>query len=296
MSEWETIKSYLVSLGFKVDDSSYRKFQEALRSVDKEVERHTAGIVRTYLAAAATITGVLTSITAATSGLLAQTSKADLGYQKFALHMYMAAEQAKKIQDSDGRTWGEPRRHRMDPRTPPAILQARRFAEGYPASSRVRGADAMDSSDRPRIPESPSHPGLWRAMDRPSSHSVSESANSGIPWTHTGINRYLVENMPKWTEKVAWWLSKAVDMWTHLAKAVKSAYEHLEGLWKSLPELHKVYLSLGAIGGLFLTSGPFGRALIVLSSLLLLIDDYYGYLEGKSMPFRGTRSFRNGKP
>lgn len=97
MAKLETIKSYLVSLGFAVTDGELRKFKDTLKDITQDVERVAAGMTKGFAVAGATIAGVLTGIGVGVLDLMNNTARADLGFQVFARRMYMGVDAAKQM-------------------------------------------------------------------------------------------------------------------------------------------------------------------------------------------------------
>ena len=95
------IKSYLVSLGFAVDQPQLKKFNDALRNISVEVERVTTGtpfgMASMFVKAGAAVTGVLATIAAGTVGLMDHVASADLDFQLLARRMYMSTDAAKSM-------------------------------------------------------------------------------------------------------------------------------------------------------------------------------------------------------
>jgi hypothetical protein len=91
------IKSYLVGLGFKIDDLQFNKFRWTLESAEKRIAQHTSGMSREFLKFGGAAVGAYTAIGSATVGLLDKIAKGDLGYQLYAQHMYMSVDAAKKL-------------------------------------------------------------------------------------------------------------------------------------------------------------------------------------------------------
>ena len=91
------IKSYLVGLGFKVDDSQFNKMLGAVKQVGSQVEQHTSKAGKRFTELAVVVGTAYASIAASTAVLMESVAKADLGYQLFALHMYMNVDTAKKV-------------------------------------------------------------------------------------------------------------------------------------------------------------------------------------------------------
>lgn len=97
MAELDTLKSYLISLGFAVDIASYRKMGQLLDQQKKMVMNSTGVMSNSYVKAGKTIAGVLIGVGAATVMLMDKVAKADLGYDLFGMKMYMTADAAKKV-------------------------------------------------------------------------------------------------------------------------------------------------------------------------------------------------------
>lgn len=91
------IEEYLVSLGWKIDTPGYATFKGTLKRVEREVESHTSGITKLFVGAAATIIGTYAAIAGATIALMEHVAESDLGFQLYALRMYMSVDAAKKL-------------------------------------------------------------------------------------------------------------------------------------------------------------------------------------------------------
>jgi hypothetical protein len=90
----KTIDSYLVSLGFTVDQPQLRKFEDALRSLAVYVERYTtnqySGIAAMFLKTGAAIGGTIAGLEAGFLGLATRTANSDLQFQIMARRMFMS--------------------------------------------------------------------------------------------------------------------------------------------------------------------------------------------------------------
>lgn len=97
----DVIKSYLVSLGFTVDQPELNKFNQALRNIAVQVERVTTGtpfgMVSLFAKAGVAVTGVLATIAAGTVGLMDHVAQSDLGFQLYARRMFMTTNAAKTL-------------------------------------------------------------------------------------------------------------------------------------------------------------------------------------------------------
>ena len=93
----EVLKSYLVSLGFSVDQPQLRKFDQALKDAADAVESSIGGIAGQAVKVQLALTGVFTGISSAVVGLADRVAMADQSYRLFGLRMFMSADQARKL-------------------------------------------------------------------------------------------------------------------------------------------------------------------------------------------------------
>ncbi|MGA7239701.1 MAG: hypothetical protein WBY44_28740 [Bryobacteraceae bacterium] len=91
------ITSFLVSLNFEPDNSSYRKFSGALNQAEADVATHTSGMARKVIEVQGAITGAFLGVSAAILGVVDRTAMADQGYRLMGLRMMMTTEQARKL-------------------------------------------------------------------------------------------------------------------------------------------------------------------------------------------------------
>lgn len=94
----EVLKSYLVDLGFEVNQPQLRKFDLALKDAAHSVESRTSGVLKDVLKWQIGVTGAFTGISLAVLGMAEHVSMADQQYRLFGLRMYMSTEAARKLQ------------------------------------------------------------------------------------------------------------------------------------------------------------------------------------------------------
>jgi hypothetical protein len=97
MAKTSTIKDYLVSLGFDVDNTSARHFQDSLKSAGLKAEKFTKDMTIGFVAAGGAIATVLTAIGAGTISMMTRAADMDLSYQMFARRMYMTTDAARTM-------------------------------------------------------------------------------------------------------------------------------------------------------------------------------------------------------
>src|SRR6185312_16234651 len=93
----DIIKSYLVELGFKVDNRQLSQFNEGLKKAANIAGEAVGKIGKGFLIAGATVTGVLASIAAGTIGLMDHIANADLDIQMLARRMFLSTDATRKM-------------------------------------------------------------------------------------------------------------------------------------------------------------------------------------------------------
>lgn len=93
----DVIKSYLVALGWQIDNNQLRQFEQTLAKVQREVEHHTTGLGSMFVKLTGSIVGAYAAISAATIGLADHVSQGELDFQLYAMQMYMSVDAAKKM-------------------------------------------------------------------------------------------------------------------------------------------------------------------------------------------------------
>lgn len=277
----DILNEYLVSLGFRIDNKTLANFKNTLATVEKAVQEHTAAWAKNYAAAAIAIGTALSTVTLATGALMDHLARADLEYKKLALHMYMGTDAAKRMKiatDALGESlediaWIPELRQRYF-----ALLkQEREQAPPGDYSANMKYLrDVLFEFTKLRV--TLMYGAQWIG------NYLFKYLNGPIREFHgwlKEINTWLDKNMPGWTATVAGWLARIVDFAITAGKGLKILWDNMKAIWDGLPQWGKLSAILGTIGGLFLVSGPFGRAAMVLSGVLLLVQDYFYYMEGK---------------
>lgn len=234
MGTADIIKSYLVELGFQVDNQGFNKFNKALQDASNAVQSHTAGWAGAYIKAATMIVGAITTITGATVALIDKTAQLDLGYQKLALHMYMAVDQAKQykiVTDAMGEkiddiAWiPELRQRYMSLMDQTKQMELPGDAEGQMKHIR----DVRFEFTRLKVEMTY---GLqWIGYEL--------MKNLGIPINNVyqwmkNFNDWITSHMAEWTSKIANFLAPVVKVFIWLINEAKKLWEVLSDIWEQL--------------------------------------------------------------
>jgi hypothetical protein len=242
-------------------------------------------MAKLYSAAAFEIVGSLASVGMATATLMDKVARADMEYQKFALRMYMtkdAAKQLKIVTDAMGQSMD-------DIAWNPELLSNYRLliaeAQKMETPKEAGGYLMKIRNTRlefTRLKVEATYGLQWISMYL--SKYLQDPVN-GIKLSLKEMNDWIRDNIHLWTEKIARGLTLIINVGKNAFRALEAIYNIVKKLWDAMGGLNKVLLvTTGLVMALFIM-GPWGRAVTIISGLLLLIDDFYAWLDGrKSSP------------
>lgn len=279
----KTLKEYLVSLGFSVDDKTYNAATSKMKTFEK-VAGKMAGNVGKSIAKGSTIAvAALTSVTVGVTKYVSSVADADMATEKFARRMWMTETNARSLQNVLG-AMGES----MD-----SIYDVAANAELRGSFFQLR-ADAAKLEGGPEIDE---------AMVKIRNVQLEiQRLKLLLSYASRYIAYYLTqylavpmeqfrqslkaindngESLIKvWGDKVAKVLSWIVRLFAAGAKAGMSLIQMIQ----RLPyEVKVAMLAIAAMGAIMLN--PFTAIILAIGAILLLLDDFYTWQRGGESMF-----------
>lgn len=94
------------------------------------------------------------------------------------------------------------------------------------------------------------------------------------------LNNAIIKNMPTWTANVAKVIQSFIQGGAYIGDALKSVYNLLMQIANYLPTWTKVVAGALAIVAVMAASNPFFLIIESLAAVMLLLDDYYTYMHG----------------
>lgn len=277
----QIIQSYLVSLGVQIDKPGFQQADATIRQTGDNIERVTGGMARNFVKASTIIASAMASVTASAVGLMKATANEDLAMQKYAKSMMMgeaAAWNMKKATDALGESIND------IAMTPELFARYKQLT--------VDGAKMMPGGDFKQTMKD--FRDLMFEFTR-----LKQEASYALNWVGYYLMKYLqkpladirekfktfndmvIKNMSVWTEKIARGIYYVLEVGRHFLVFLTDVGKHLKNMWDSFPDgVKKAIVAITDLQAV-LSAGPLGRAIMLISALLLLIDDYYGYMEGK---------------
>lgn len=290
MADANVLKSYLVSLGFAVNESEYQKMSTALNNASQQVTKYTTGMSKAFLQASTEIIGGLASVTAATAGLVDKVSMADLKYQEFALRMHMslpAAREMKIVMDAMGESmeniaWIPELRERYFA----LQKQAGQLEQGQGAEGTFRQMRDL-RFEITRLKLETTYMMQYIAVDV---WNKLAGTFGNTKMSFKEFNDYITTHMPQIAnmiaDKLAWCVKEFEKIYYFVRDKIIPEFEHL---WKTLKdgnvntdEFKEAIVALGlAFIALTSSSGPVMLFRIGLAACIALVSDFNDYISGK---------------
>ena len=95
------------------------------------------------------------------------------------------------------------------------------------------------------------------------------------------LNDKFGKNMPEIARKVASVLASIVRVAVSLLKALKWLFGGIYNFIDALPGKTKALVAVFAVAGAAIMAGPFGLMMMAIGTALILLEDFFGYLEGR---------------
>jgi hypothetical protein len=275
------LKSYLVSLGFSVNEQEFQKMSSSLQNASKNVQQYTAQISKHFVQATTEIVTSLASITTATAAMIDKVVQADIKYQNMALTMHMSVEATRQMDMAlkamgttiEAVAWNPEQRQQYF-----ALLnQQRQMSVGAGGEAAFKDARNV-RFEFTRMKLEAEYSLMWI------SYMLIEKLGGplgNVKDKLKNFNDYITTHMPQIADKIANWIIMVINLFKTVIHYVEITKGKLEELWGSLTKGQKHFAELGTVILTFFTVGPLGKARMAVTSLLLLLDDLYAYMDGR---------------
>lgn len=281
----ETIKSYLVSLGINLDQKTFDKAENAMESLEEGAESFSKTVVKSFAAAGAAIIGTIASVNVAIAKFLGNLAQADLENEKFATQMWISKDAAAELNNTlkaMGATI-------EDLYLSPELL--RNFQELRSTISEMRPPAEFGNQMKfirsiklefQRLKLEATYALQWIGFYL---FKYLEGPLRDIKTGFGNFNDAIIKSMPDWTRRIAQVLSWFVRLGHTIIQLGRDIFQFLDRIGDMIPMKLKVIGGALLALGLIIKSGPLGIMIFLLTSALLLLEDFYTYLRGGKSAF-----------
>lgn len=270
----DVLKEYLVSLGYKDDISS--QLQSALKSADGNVSKFAKGTTAEFLKAGAAVTAFVVTATVGIGKFLGRLAKSDLEMQKYARSMWTSNENAKALKttlDAMGVTlqdlW-------LSPELRKQFLELRQIAKELIPPNEYREQMKYIRSiglEFTKMKLEFTYASQWigyyliKYIQKPLSDFHKHLQD---------INKAIQVNMPAWTKRIAEVLSWFIRLGDTLWRLGEVFFDILSRVGTKTVALIALFSGVGKL----IMSGPFGMFLALFGGILLVVEDFFTYMDG----------------
>jgi len=265
----DTIKSYLISLGFHVNDSSVNSAKKAMGVIESSVDSFASSSVKNFAKASTAVVSFVATANIALGKYLVSLAQSDLQTEMFARRMWMSKDAAKAYQASIDALGVSVNDLYLSPELMDKYLELNRQARdmGVPAeeySKQMQGVrDITFEFQRLKLEGTYTLQWVGYYLTKYLAGPLGDSRD----WLRK-INDEIQDNMPKWSKKIAEVASWAVRL-GEAAWYIRDGLKAAAGVFTALTLIK-------------MASNPFGAFILGLTTLLLLVDDYRAFEDDKS--------------
>lgn len=269
------LEEYLVRIGAEVDKDAFAGAAKAINNLSGMLGK--LGSILKYGA----IFAGLAKVTEAVIDNIKAVASADLEYQKLAQSMWVTKDTAKTLSvvlktmgaSQEDVAWvPELREQFFRLRQEMAELSTPADADGQLAWIREIGYDVQSLQLKLKMFKEWVLYYLIKELQ-----PYIKEFQEFISW----LNDKFGKNLPALARKVASVLASVVRVAMSLVKALKWLFEGIYNFIDALPSKTKALVAVFAVVGAAIMAGPFGLMMMAIGTALIMLEDFFGYLEGR---------------
>lgn len=269
------LEEYLVRIGAEVDKDAFAGAAKAINNLSGMLGK--LGSILKYGA----IFAGLAKVTEAVIDNIKAVASADLEYQKLAQSMWVTKDTAKTLSvvlktmgaSQEDVAWvPELREQFFRLRQEMAELSTPADADGQLAWIREIGYDVQSLQLKLKMFKEWVVYYLIKELQ-----PYIKEFQEFIRW----LNAKFGKSLPALARKVASVLASVVRVAMSLVKALKWLFEGIYDFIDALPSKTKALVAVFAVVGAAIMAGPFGLMMMAIGTALIMLEDFFGYLEGR---------------
>ena len=269
------LEEYLVRIGAEVDKDAFAGAAKAINNLSGML-----GKLGSILKYGAIFVG-LAKVTEAVIDNIKAVASADLEYQKLAQSMWVTKDTAKTLSvvlktmgaSQEDVAWvPELREQFFRLRQEMAELSTPADADGQLAWIREIGYDVQSLQLKLKMFKEWVVYYLIKELQ-----PYIKEFQDFIRW----LNDKFGKSLPTLARKVASVLASVVRVAMSLVKALKWVFEGIYNFIDALPSKTKALVAVFAVVGAAIMAGPFGLMMMAIGTALIMLEDFFGYLEGR---------------
>lgn len=281
----ETIKDYLVSLGFSVDKNSYNEATKSMDEAGKSVAKFAGGAVTKFAMAGIAVTSFAATAIVGIAKFLDGLGQASIKNEMLARQMWITEQNAMAFNSTLKAMGVSLQDLYLSPTLMSQFQQLRKEANNLQAPAEYKNEIQLIQSisfEFKRMKLEATYALQWigyyfiKYMSGPILQ---------IKLTLSEINNIIIKTMPSWTKVVAQVMSWFAQFGITTVRAIKDVARVFEDIGDKIPRNLKLIGGAIAALGLIIETGPIGILIAIFAAAILLLNDFYTYLDGGESAF-----------
>lgn len=277
----ETLKQYLVKLGWDIDSLGLAKANKAIGDFGTKIAGLGLKLVNSFVSASTAVVGFSIDANRAVLDLMKNVADADLSVERFARRMWTSKENARNFTNAlDAMGASMEDIYYMTPEEFEYFMELRDFGSQLKAPDELQNTLKLIRSigqevNKLKVIFSNAtqwvvyYLGKFMGKDLQDMKSFFQS-----------INNWLAEHLPQITEKIANFLYILYRLGKTIFQVFTTVIDLFSRLFSSLEAGQRKVIGLAAGFVSLLTMGPIGVFIAALLGLLLLLDDFFVWQKG----------------
>ena len=284
MANARFLNEYLVALGLK--DNMSPQLTRTLRRSEASIKKFAGGVTKAGL-------GISAILLAANGGIA-----------RFVTGLVNTDDRVKRLANDMGKTHEEAKRLDF------ALRAMNRSLEEIEGSEELTRQFEKIKKDAESIAIPDMSKGLTQVRAIQSEFaSLRNTMSHGIQWVghhllkylynpmnklrdvFANINTRIIEGMPEWSRRIASVMASVVRMTAAIIRVANNIFRAIKRIFDMIPTEIKILTGILAGLAAFIRAGPLGKLMMVFTILMLLVEDFFTYLDGGQSALGGLWRF-----
>lgn len=284
----ESLKEYLVKLGWDLDEKGFRKAIEQFSDFEGKADGFVGKLTKRLATAGGIVFSIISSTAVATGKLLDSVSDADRATERFARRMWTTKENARSFLTAlDAMDAEYEDIFYMTPEEYQRFISLKNFGQGLEAPAELNETlklvrDIQYEFSRLKVIANYGTQWIAYYIGRYMGADLEE-----IGTKFRDFNDWLTQHIPPIAEKIARVLTTTIRLGKAGVRFITDLVNVLGKLWDKMSDGTKATVGFGAAFLGLLKMGPIGLFIGALFLILTLLEDFYNWKDGKPSAFTG---------
>lgn len=284
----ESLKEYLVKLGWDLDEKGFRKAIEQFSNFEGKADGFVGKLTKRLATAGGIVFSIISSTAVATGKLLDSVSDADRATERFARRMWTTKENARSFLTAlDAMDAEYEDIFYMTPEEYQRFISLKNFGQGLEAPAELNETlklvrDIQYEFSRLKVIANYGTQWIAYYIGRYMGADLEE-----IGTKFRDFNDWLTQHIPPIAEKISRILTTIIRLGKTGVRFITDLVNVLGKLWDKMSDGTKATVGFGAAFLGLLKMGPIGLFIGALFLILTLLEDFYNWKDGKPSAFTG---------